>query len=680
MTKPVVLSASSTGSLDTVNIAFSEELDPASAITLANYSISPSLSVTAATYKKKVVTLTTAKQTAGGTAYTVTVNGVKDTSKNAVAVDSKVSFFSYLLSKTGALRFAAWTGVAGNAVQGLFDDPRYPVTPDITGAAFSFNSREVLPTDSLEAYGAVLEGFVTPTESGNYDFFLKSDDASQLSISTDEKESNLAVVAEELGCCGPFEEVGAPETTGTPIPLVAGKKYYVRAIYKEGGGGDYVQVAWKKTTDTTKPAALQPIPTQFLSSAVDVSSPAEGAFRTMTPAANAKGVAPSTKVIIVHRDGKTEWTKANVSLKIDGTLVSPTVTKVGATLTLEYSPSALLASGSVHTIDLGYSDPGGKPTTLTWSFTVQTWSGPTRDKVGSYPAIITGASGYTADKGGATGKAGDYGMDLTKKGGAIVSLDATFLTAANAAAGKDEMSVAFWAKKYDIADTSAFVLRSPSSGNQRAFHAHVPWSNGHIYFDTGDPAGCCDGTRNRIEADIATFPDYTGAAGDITWWTTKWHLFAFTKKADSKQIWIDGKLFLEGNNTGVLATDINAFLIGADGDGGGLYHAIVDDFSVYSTKLVEADVLALTKGTLPTALGASKGLIGYWDFNDAGAVVVVPPKLSIGAGAAGKAVLTFEGTLQASDKVSGPFGDAAGASPLTIDAAGAAKFYRAIRK
>jgi len=35
-------------------------------------------------------------------------------------------------------------------------------------------------------------------------------------------------------------------------------------------------------------------------------------------AANVKGVSPAAFLTIVHRDGKTAWTAANVSLKYDG--------------------------------------------------------------------------------------------------------------------------------------------------------------------------------------------------------------------------------------------------------------------------------------------------------------------------------------------------------------------------
>src|SRR5205085_881294 len=116
-----------------------------------------------------------------------------------------------------------------------------------------------------------------------------SDDASQLFLSSDDKEANLVQIAEETGCCNNFTEPDSARTS-EPIALTANKKYFVRLIYKEGGGGDYGQVAWRKEGDTTPAATLNPIPGKFLSSAVDLPLPAQGVFSVRTPGANAKNV------------------------------------------------------------------------------------------------------------------------------------------------------------------------------------------------------------------------------------------------------------------------------------------------------------------------------------------------------------------------------------------------------
>ena len=670
---PVLVSATTKGDFKTVTLTFSEAVDAASATTLANYAFSPNLAVTAASVKKNVVTLTTAAQTPGAVAYTVTVNNVVDTSKNKVAANSKASFYSFLNTKDGVLKFSFWGGISGNPVDNLYQDPRWPATPDWTGAVFSFNSRDILPDDSKDAYGASIEGYLTPAETGSYRFFIYSDDSSQFFISSDDKEANLAQVAEETGCCNYFTEPDSPRTSD-PVALTAGKKYFIRLVYKEGGGGDYGQIAWRKEGDTTAAGKLTPIPGKFLSAAVDLPADPAGAYTQISPAPNAKGVSPAAGITIAHRDGKTAWTAANVTLKYDGQTVTPTVTKDGNIITIKYNPPALSASGAAHTVSLGFLDAGGKASTYDYGFTSGTYSGTSNDKVGSYPGLLMGSAVFTADAGGATGKAGDKAINLTLKGGPVVSYNRDFLAKVNAATGNDELTVSFWQKKLDIADSSAFTMNSPGSPNNRGFHAHAPWSNQHIYFDT---VGCCDGTTQRIEAGIDTFSGYSG---DSSWWTNKFHHFVFTKKGAAKNIWIDGQLFLSGESTAQLPTDIDAFYMGSGANGGEISHAIIDDFAVFGKELVEADVVALSKGTLPTALSAAKGLIAYWDFNTAPVTTGIS-NLKAVAGANGKVKITFDGTgtLQTSTTLNGTFADSAIKSGDEITVDGAALFIRAKR-
>ncbi len=190
VTKPVLVSAATSGDFKTVTLTFSEALEAGSAATLANYVLSPNLAVTAASVKKNVVTLTTAAQTPGAVAYTVTVNNVVDTSKNAVVANSKASFYSFINVKDGVLKFSFWGAISGTPVDNLYQDPRWPATPDYIKAVFAFNSRDALPSDANENYGASMEGYLTPTESGSYRFFIYSDDASQFFISSDDKEAN----------------------------------------------------------------------------------------------------------------------------------------------------------------------------------------------------------------------------------------------------------------------------------------------------------------------------------------------------------------------------------------------------------------------------------------------------------------------------------------------------------
>src|SRR5438093_10910749 len=113
-----------------------------------------------------------------------------------------------------------------------------------------------------------MKAWLIPTETAQYNFFVRSDDASQLFISQNATFPNpktATPVAEETGCCDPFKEQTSPvttqpyETTTTPIQLTAGQQYAVVYIVKEGGGGDWGQVAWRKVGDTTPASSLQAI-------------------------------------------------------------------------------------------------------------------------------------------------------------------------------------------------------------------------------------------------------------------------------------------------------------------------------------------------------------------------------------------------------------------------------------
>jgi hypothetical protein len=277
-TAPSVIETEGSATFTTMKLSFSEPLDPESANNPANYTIGEGLEVLSASYRNvgRQVTLTTSKQEPGMT-YSIAINGVSDLSGNTDAASAMVH--SFVMGREGVLRFAYWgdaTGeeaIPGTSPYDLVDNPRYKGAPDMVLSVFSFNSRDAFQDDTHENFGAVIDGLITPKESGNYDFFLRSDDGAELYISTDASPNNLVFQAEETGCCGAYEEVGANETTFQPISLVAGKSYFIRAIYKEAGGGDYCQVAWRKTTDDTQASRLKPIPGEFLSSVVDLPVP-----------------------------------------------------------------------------------------------------------------------------------------------------------------------------------------------------------------------------------------------------------------------------------------------------------------------------------------------------------------------------------------------------------------------
>jgi hypothetical protein len=212
------------------------------------------------------------------------------------------------------------------------------------------------------------------------------------------------------------------------------------------------------------------------------------------------------------------------------------------------------------------------------------------------PAILLGTATQTADQGGHTGAAGDYALDTGVATGVGYVPDATFL---NAATADDSLTIAFWQKLRTVRNSSAFWANSPSSNNgTRGFQAHVPWSDSTIYFDT---SGCCVADVQRINANISTFPEYTG---DATWWY-EWHHFAFIKDGNAKFIYINGsavpfgwrrpahdRLHDPGDGRRVPVTENRM-------DG------MLDDFVIYDGALSDAEAIPSPAAPRPTRSRAS---------------------------------------------------------------------------
>lgn len=264
-TPPSLVRASGGAGQTSVALLFSEKLDKASAETASNYTI-PNLSVTGARLNAAgtTVILTTAKQTAG-TSYTVTATGVKDAAGNAMTV-AGTGTFSGATIVPGKLLVRLYRGIGGTAVNSLLIDPKYPNSPDEVFLWDIFSSGDSTGDVFGDNYGGEITGFYTPPTTGNYKFYIRSDDASQLLLSTDDTEGGLRQIAAQGGCCNAFTDTPG-SLSSQPIALTAGQPYFVKAYWKEGGGGDFIQVGvlGPDDADINDASNVVPIPGQFLS-------------------------------------------------------------------------------------------------------------------------------------------------------------------------------------------------------------------------------------------------------------------------------------------------------------------------------------------------------------------------------------------------------------------------------
>jgi hypothetical protein len=300
---PTVVSVTGLGTVNTssgasakpnlVKVVFSNRIDPATGGNKANYSIA-GLTITNVTLLGSGANDLTAGHigadwreailvTSGltpGQQYTLVISGLKDQSQTPVSIPTSSTVFRAPVLTSGSLTWDYYYlgSSASSTVPALTGDPNYPNAPQTNGSFSVFDTDPLTGGDLNnnaafgalgDHYGDVLSGWITPTVTGAYTFFISSDDSSELDLSMDANPADATMIANEPGCCHPFTEptnTTPPTLTSLPVNLTQGQSYFIRALHVEGGGGDYVKVAWRISTDTTAAANLNPIPGAYLSS------------------------------------------------------------------------------------------------------------------------------------------------------------------------------------------------------------------------------------------------------------------------------------------------------------------------------------------------------------------------------------------------------------------------------
>jgi hypothetical protein len=146
----------------------------------------------------------------------------------------------------GVLR-EVYTGIPGNAVSDLTSHPSFPANPsfeEVITTGFE------APTDVLDEYGQRMSAYLIAPANGNYTFWIASDDNSVLYLSTDESPANKQAIASVPGWTASRAWTTYPEQQSAPVSLVAGEKYYIEALMKEGAGGDNLAVRWRLPSGT----------------------------------------------------------------------------------------------------------------------------------------------------------------------------------------------------------------------------------------------------------------------------------------------------------------------------------------------------------------------------------------------------------------------------------------------
>jgi hypothetical protein len=117
-----------------------------------------------------------------------------------------------------------------------------------------------------------MSGWIKAPTTGNYTFWITTDDNGELRLSTDADPANKKLIANVPGFAGYNEWekqfAGATPQKSAPIPLVANQFYYIEALMKEHDGGDHIKVQWQIPGASTPES---PIPSSrlFLAPPID---------------------------------------------------------------------------------------------------------------------------------------------------------------------------------------------------------------------------------------------------------------------------------------------------------------------------------------------------------------------------------------------------------------------------
>ncbi len=144
---------------------------------------------------------------------------------------------------TGTMLVEYWHNIGGgNAVSDLTKSTGFPHNPTVK---FYINTAFELRSNYGDNYGSRARTMLVPSVSGNYTFWVASDDSSELWLSPSSDVANKTLIAYVSGWTSPRQWTRFASQQSAPISLVAGQVYYLETLHKDGASLDNLAVAWQ---------------------------------------------------------------------------------------------------------------------------------------------------------------------------------------------------------------------------------------------------------------------------------------------------------------------------------------------------------------------------------------------------------------------------------------------------
>jgi len=148
---------------------------------------------------------------------------------------------------TGGVRRSVWTGLLNGNLTNIKVAARdgFP-SPNLEDRLHALEIPQSNP--NTEQFGQWIRGWIIAPESGNYRFWISSDDNSELWLSPNSLVSGKTLIASISEWTDFRQWTKYPSQQSAPITLVAGQRYYFEFFQREFGGGDHLSIAWTRPT------------------------------------------------------------------------------------------------------------------------------------------------------------------------------------------------------------------------------------------------------------------------------------------------------------------------------------------------------------------------------------------------------------------------------------------------
>lgn len=297
----------------------------------------------------------------------VTANSLGSATITATSTDGTNITGSYTVnvipvpcSATGTISYEIWNNIGtGVAVGVLTSNVNYPYSPTSTTLITSMEGT----TNLAELFGARIAGYICAPATGNYTFWIASDDNGELWLSSDDQPANKQRIAYHTANTGSRQWNNYSTQKSAPIYLVQGQSYYIEALMKENTGGDNLAVGWLKPGQTgTVPSEV--IPGSVLSPLGTLNTYV-GAINLQPTATVEAGsfIALSATVLPTYATNTTiNWTSSNnliATVNSDGSVsgIAPGIavitataadgSNISASCTVTVNPTDCVAAGNI---------------------------------------------------------------------------------------------------------------------------------------------------------------------------------------------------------------------------------------------------------------------------------------------------------------------------------------------